>query len=247
MVAALVLESEMSRFRDFSTTAGAGRRKGGWSLRRLLDRESSLGIILMLPGRPPADGLHGLSLLPGHLALPHRQHDRPNGSFHRAPELHRSPRRLDLPPDREKHPDLRHGDGPLQGDAGTGTGHGSEQPHALQQSDPGSGDDAVDRAHGAFHARLVHDLRPGVQPHFLASQIPGDDLNRTSTSWAIPPWRSPRSAWPISGAASRSSALRSWQDSRLSPTSCMRRQPLTAQTPGTGSFISRFPTSAGWS
>ena len=34
----------------FSTTAGAGRRKGGWSLRKLLDRESSLGVILMLPG-----------------------------------------------------------------------------------------------------------------------------------------------------------------------------------------------------
>ncbi len=48
--AALVLENEMSGSETFSTTAGAGRRKGGWSLRKLLDRESSLGILLMLPG-----------------------------------------------------------------------------------------------------------------------------------------------------------------------------------------------------
>jgi multiple sugar transport system permease protein len=48
--AALALENEMSGSETFSTTAGAGRRKGGWSLRKLFDRESSLGVILMLPG-----------------------------------------------------------------------------------------------------------------------------------------------------------------------------------------------------
>jgi multiple sugar transport system permease protein len=50
MEAALLLENEMSGSETFSTTAGAGRRKGGWSFRKLLDRESSLGILLMLPG-----------------------------------------------------------------------------------------------------------------------------------------------------------------------------------------------------
>jgi multiple sugar transport system permease protein len=49
-VAALVLESGMKGSETFSTTVGAGRRKGGWSLRKLLDRQSSLGILLMLPG-----------------------------------------------------------------------------------------------------------------------------------------------------------------------------------------------------
>ncbi len=48
MVAALVLEKEMAGADTFLPTAG--RRKKSWSFRQLLDRESSLGVLLMLPG-----------------------------------------------------------------------------------------------------------------------------------------------------------------------------------------------------
>ena len=50
--------------------------------------------------------------------------------------------------------------------------------------DPGGGDDALDRADGAVHPRLVHDLRSGVQPLLLAVQESRPHQDRTSTSWA---------------------------------------------------------------
>ena len=48
--AALFLKSEMMGPETVYTSGGTGRRHGGWSPRLLLERESSLGIILMLPG-----------------------------------------------------------------------------------------------------------------------------------------------------------------------------------------------------
>jgi multiple sugar transport system permease protein len=40
----------MSGFETFSTTPGSGKRRRGWSPKQLLNRDSSLGVILMLPG-----------------------------------------------------------------------------------------------------------------------------------------------------------------------------------------------------
>jgi multiple sugar transport system permease protein len=40
----------MSGFETFSTTPGPGKRRRGWSPKQLLNRDSSLGVILMLPG-----------------------------------------------------------------------------------------------------------------------------------------------------------------------------------------------------
>jgi len=138
MEAALLLENEMSGSETFSTTAGADRAEKGLVSSKAFDRQSSLGIPSHAARGPAAHGLYGLSLLSGNLALPHGQHDWPNGHFIGLRNFVHSPQRLYLPPDCIETPDLRHGDGSLQGDAGVGTGNGSEQPLAFQQSDPGS-------------------------------------------------------------------------------------------------------------
>ena len=134
------------------------------------------------------DALHRLPVRSRHLAGGQRQGGRTAGQLRRAPELLGEPERLDLPARVPEHVRLHlHRDDPQAG-SGNGGGAAPEPPLSIQADRPRVHAPAVDRAHGAEHARLAVDVRRDVQrvqldAHERRAHLAADPVARRRRPW----------------------------------------------------------------